>query len=93
MSTTDFDTDTDIEARVRADDRGHVFHSWSAQALIDPLPRDPIPTLGTGPSGPKSIDASVHPERLVPRPTIPSVRAIIGTRRRGLDSTELVPCD
>ena len=26
------------EARVRADDRGHVFHSWSAQALIDPLP-------------------------------------------------------
>lgn len=38
MSTTDFDTDTDIEARVRADDRGHVFHSWSAQALIDPLP-------------------------------------------------------
>lgn len=63
------------------------------EALIDPLPRDPIPTLGTGPSGPKSIDASVHPERLVPRPKIPSVRAIIGTRRRGLDSTELVPCD
>ncbi|MBV9593810.1 MAG: aspartate aminotransferase family protein [Actinobacteria bacterium] len=26
------------EARVRADDRRHVFHSWSAQALIDPLP-------------------------------------------------------
>ncbi|MCW2640701.1 MAG: hypothetical protein JWP76_3007 [Dactylosporangium sp.] len=25
-------------ARVRADDRAHVFHSWSAQALIDPLP-------------------------------------------------------
>src|SRR3954451_9541975 len=23
---------------VRADDRTHVFHSWSAQALIDPLP-------------------------------------------------------
>src|SRR5690242_4470347 len=23
---------------VRADDRAHVFHSWSAQALIDPLP-------------------------------------------------------
>jgi taurine--2-oxoglutarate transaminase len=23
---------------VRGDDRGHVFHSWSAQALIDPLP-------------------------------------------------------
>ncbi|SIL02749.1 Glycyl-TRNA synthetase (GlyS) [Mycobacteroides abscessus subsp. abscessus] len=26
------------EAQVRADDRGHVFHSWSAQAMIDPLP-------------------------------------------------------
>jgi len=26
------------EAQVRADDRGHVFHSWSAQGLIDPLP-------------------------------------------------------
>ena len=26
------------EAQVRADDRAHVFHSWSAQALIDPLP-------------------------------------------------------
>ena len=26
------------EARVRADDRAHVFHSWSAQAQIDPLP-------------------------------------------------------
>ena len=26
------------EARVRADDRAHVFHSWSAQGLIDPLP-------------------------------------------------------
>ncbi|WP_139418101.1 aspartate aminotransferase family protein [Agromyces laixinhei] len=25
-------------AKVRADDRAHVFHSWSAQALIDPLP-------------------------------------------------------
>src|SRR5579859_6257938 len=25
-------------AAVRADDRAHVFHSWSAQALIDPLP-------------------------------------------------------
>jgi taurine--2-oxoglutarate transaminase len=30
--------DPDAEARVRADDRAHVFHSWSAQALIDPLP-------------------------------------------------------
>jgi taurine---2-oxoglutarate transaminase len=26
------------EAKVRADDRAHVFHSWSAQAKIDPLP-------------------------------------------------------
>jgi taurine--2-oxoglutarate transaminase len=26
------------EAQVRASDRAHVFHSWSAQALIDPLP-------------------------------------------------------
>lgn len=26
------------EAQVRADDREHVFHSWSAQALINPLP-------------------------------------------------------
>ncbi len=27
-----------LEARVRRDDRAHVFHSWSAQAKIDPLP-------------------------------------------------------
>jgi taurine--2-oxoglutarate transaminase len=26
------------EAQVRRDDRAHVFHSWSAQAQIDPLP-------------------------------------------------------
>lgn len=26
------------DARVRAEDRGHVFHSWSAQALINPHP-------------------------------------------------------
>jgi taurine--2-oxoglutarate transaminase len=26
------------EATVRADDRAHVFHSWSAQGTIDPLP-------------------------------------------------------
>ncbi|WP_193598078.1 aspartate aminotransferase family protein [Microbacterium sp. YJN-G] len=30
--------DLSADAAVRADDRGHVFHSWSAQALIDPLP-------------------------------------------------------
>ena len=43
ISTTDSSTDslTDsaaLEARVRHDDRAHVFHSWSAQAKIDPLP-------------------------------------------------------
>src|SRR5512142_614084 len=26
------------EEQVRRHDRAHVFHSWSAQALIDPLP-------------------------------------------------------
>ena len=26
------------EEQVRRDDRAHVFHSWSAQGLIDPLP-------------------------------------------------------
>jgi taurine---2-oxoglutarate transaminase len=26
------------DSSVRADDRAHVFHSWSAQGLIDPLP-------------------------------------------------------
>lgn len=30
--------DLAADAQVRADDRSHVFHSWSAQALIDPLP-------------------------------------------------------
>ena len=30
--------DAGAEAQVRADDRAHVFHSWSAQALIDPVP-------------------------------------------------------
>jgi taurine--2-oxoglutarate transaminase len=29
---------SDAEQNVRALDRAHVFHSWSAQALIDPLP-------------------------------------------------------
>ncbi len=28
----------EAEAQVRADDRAHVFHSWSAQALIDQVP-------------------------------------------------------
>ena len=30
--------DAQAEKTVRSDDRGHVFHSWSAQGLIDPLP-------------------------------------------------------
>jgi taurine--2-oxoglutarate transaminase len=34
---TNVDQNVDQE-RVRALDRAHVFHSWSAQALIDPLP-------------------------------------------------------
>ncbi|MFS0854601.1 aspartate aminotransferase family protein [Microbacterium sp. 179-I 3D4 NHS] len=28
----------EAEAQVRADDRAHVFHSWSAQTQIDPMP-------------------------------------------------------
>jgi taurine--2-oxoglutarate transaminase len=31
-------TTTATEEQVRRDDRAHVFHSWSAQGLIDPLP-------------------------------------------------------
>jgi taurine--2-oxoglutarate transaminase len=34
----DQDTPESTEARVRRDDRAHVFHSWSAQAQIDPMP-------------------------------------------------------
>jgi taurine---2-oxoglutarate transaminase len=30
--------DPERGARVARDDRAHVFHSWSAQALIDPMP-------------------------------------------------------
>lgn len=30
--------DVAAEQQVRANDRGHVFHSWSAQAQINPLP-------------------------------------------------------
>ncbi|MGV0437675.1 aspartate aminotransferase family protein [Corynebacterium mastitidis] len=30
--------DPGAEARVRADDRAHVFHSWSAQGAINPMP-------------------------------------------------------
>lgn len=40
MTDTLTSTPVDLaaDAQVRADDRAHVFHSWSAQALIDPLP-------------------------------------------------------
>lgn len=38
MSTIDPVADPAADAAVRGDDRSHVFHSWSAQALIDPLP-------------------------------------------------------
>ena len=31
-------TDPERGAQVARDDRAHVFHSWSAQALINPLP-------------------------------------------------------
>jgi taurine--2-oxoglutarate transaminase len=31
-------TDAASDSAIRADDRGHVFHSWSAQDLISPLP-------------------------------------------------------
>jgi len=31
-------TDPAADAATRADDRGHVFHSWSAQKAIDPVP-------------------------------------------------------
>ena len=38
MSTIAPAADPAADAAVRGDDRRHVFHSWSAQALIDPLP-------------------------------------------------------
>ncbi|AJT42753.1 hypothetical protein UM93_00740 [Psychromicrobium lacuslunae] len=38
METTSQQAVQSAEAQVRSDDRNHVFHSWSAQALIDPLP-------------------------------------------------------
>src|SRR3546814_13205160 len=30
------DADTDLDDRARTLDRAHVFHSWSAQAALDP---------------------------------------------------------
>lgn len=38
MSTIHPVADPAADASVRGDDRRHVFHSWSAQTLIDPLP-------------------------------------------------------
>ena len=38
MSAVDAQRRTSSEKQVRRDDRAHVFHSWSAQGLIDPLP-------------------------------------------------------
>ncbi len=35
---TEIRVDAERGARVAQDDRAHVFHSWSAQALITPLP-------------------------------------------------------
>ncbi|THJ66817.1 aspartate aminotransferase family protein [Arthrobacter echini] len=37
-STTDISADPDAGAEIRRLDRTHVFHSWSAQGHIDPLP-------------------------------------------------------
>ncbi|WP_298255199.1 aspartate aminotransferase family protein [uncultured Arthrobacter sp.] len=37
-STTDISADPEAGAEVRRLDRTHVFHSWSAQGQIDPLP-------------------------------------------------------
>jgi taurine--2-oxoglutarate transaminase len=38
MSTKSFLPENPSEEQVRGDDRAHVFHSWSAQAQIDPMP-------------------------------------------------------
>jgi taurine--2-oxoglutarate transaminase len=38
MSTDPMSTDPVTAEQVRADDRAHVFHSWSAQGRINPLP-------------------------------------------------------
>ena len=38
MTDTITGATTSSEEQVRRHDRAHVFHSWSAQALIDPLP-------------------------------------------------------
>ena len=40
-------TDPTAKAAVMADDRGHVFHSWSAQSLISPM----AIAGATGPTG------------------------------------------
>ena len=47
------------EEQVRRDDRAHVFHSWSAQGLIDPLPiADALGSYFTDYSGKRYLDFS-----------------------------------
>ncbi|TPG17321.1 aspartate aminotransferase family protein [Pedococcus bigeumensis] len=50
---------TNTEEQVRRDDRAHVFHSWSAQGLIDPLPiADALGSYFTDYSGKRYLDFS-----------------------------------
>ena len=37
MTATSRDDNLDLDARTKALDRSHVFHSWSAQGALDPL--------------------------------------------------------
>src|SRR5690348_1875752 len=47
------------EEQVRRDDRAHVFHSWSAQGLIDPLPiADALGSHFTDYAGKRYLDFS-----------------------------------
>ena len=47
------------EEQVRRDDRAHVFHSWSAQGLIDPLPiADALGSYFTDYAGKRYLDFS-----------------------------------
>jgi taurine--2-oxoglutarate transaminase len=50
---------TASEEQVRRDDRAHVFHSWSAQGLIDPLPiADALGSYFTDYAGKRYLDFS-----------------------------------
>ncbi len=50
---------TASEEQVRRDDRAHVFHSWSAQGLIDPLPiADALGSHFTDYAGKRYLDFS-----------------------------------